>query len=195
MLDVPTRRTFRWIVLILVGISAVTLALVVASVLVTRPLAARPARATLTAVARLRDTATPAPTPVPTLPGVRPDLLLCQRQAGQAMYARGMAGAVNLADDRQLTFYWISQAWGISDLDSALAGVISSLDVALEVWQNGCTVYDRVQIDVYDREGQAQIHRLVVTAQMSDLLRWRAGEIDDATLLGQLTVVRVEADE
>jgi hypothetical protein len=195
MLDVPARRTFRWIVLILVGVSAVTLALVVTSVLMTRPLTARQANATLTVAARLRYTTTPVPTPVPTLPGVRPELLLCQRQAGQAMQARGMAGAVNLSDDRQITFHWVSPASKISGLDSALAGVISSLDVALEVWQDGCTVFDRVQIEVYDREGQAQIHRLRVTAQMSDALRWRAGEIDDAALLGRLAVVRIEDEE
>jgi hypothetical protein len=191
MRDVTARRTYRWIVLLLVGISAVTLALVVTSVLVTRPPTVRRASATRTVAARLRPAATPAPTPVPTLPGVRPSLLLCQRQAGQAMQARDMAGAVNLADDRQITFRWVSPAWEISSLDSALAGVISSLDVALEVWQDGCTLFDRVQIEVYDREGQAQVHRLRVTAQMSDVLRWRAGEIDDAVLLGRLAVVRV----
>jgi len=189
MLDVPTQRTYRVIVAILIGISVVALSLVAMALIVTRPPSAQQA-ATLTAAARPRHTATPIPTPVPTLPGVSPDLLLCQRQAGQAMHARQMAGAVNLADDHRLTFQWVSQQWPVTDLNGALGGVISGLDVALEVWQNGCTLYDRVQIEVYDREYGQQVHRLTVVAQMSDALYWRTGEINDAELIARLEVRR-----
>jgi hypothetical protein len=185
MLDVPTQRTYRVIVLILVGISILAVSLVAAALIVTRPPSAQQVAATLTA-ASPRHAATPVPTPVPTLPGVSPELLLCQRQAGQAMHARQMTGAVSLADDRRLAFQWVSQEWPITDLDGALAGVMSSLDVALEVWQSGCTLYDRVQIEVYDREQGQQVHRLTVVAQMSDVLYWRTGEINDAELIARL---------
>ena len=188
MLDVPSQRTYRVIVLILVGISVVALSLVAAALIVTRPPSAQQVAATLTAAALPRYTATPIPTPVPTLPGVSPDLLLCQRQAGQAMHARQMAGAVNLADDHLLSFQWVSQDWPITDLNGALGGVMSSLDVALEVWQNGCTLYDRVQIEVYDREQGQQVHQLTVVSQMSDALRWRTGEINDTELIARLEV-------
>ncbi len=194
MLDAPTQRTYRLIVLVLIGISVVALSLVTVALIVARPPSAQQAAATLTAVAHTRQTATPVPTPVPTLAGVSPELLLCQRQAGQAMHARQMVGAVNLADDRRITFQWVSRDWAVSDLDSALAGVMSSLDVALEVWQSGCTVYDRVQIEVYDREGKAQNHRLTITAKMADALRWRTGEIEDAALIARLEVKRVELE-
>jgi hypothetical protein len=127
-------------------------------------------------------------TPVPTLAGVNAELLLCQRQASQAMHARRMVGAVNLADNRQITFRWVSMDWRISDLDSALAGVISGLDVALEVWQGGCMAYDRVRIEVYDREGEAQAHRFTVTVGMNDALEWRTGKLDDAALIERLQV-------
>jgi len=180
MLNVPSQRTYRLIVLSLIGISVVAVGLVTTALIVTRPPTAQQAAATLTA--------TPAPTPVPTLAGVRPELLLCQRQAGQAMHTRRMVGAVNLADDHRITFQWVSWDWPISDLNSALAGVMSSLDVALEVWQQGCTFYDRIEIEVYDREGNAQNHRLTVTAQMDDALRWRTGTLSDTAMLARLSV-------
>lgn len=187
MLDVPTQRTYRLLVLALIGISAIALVVVGVALVSTRFPNAEQAAATRSA-ATARHTATPVPTPIPTLAGVSPALLLCQRQAGQAMYARRMVGAVNLADDRQITFRWVSRDWPVSNLDSALAGVMSSLDVSLEVWQGGCTLYDRVRIEVYDREDAEQVHRLTVTARMSDALDWRAGRLDDAALIALLEV-------
>jgi hypothetical protein len=110
------------------------------------------------------------------------------------MYARQMVGAVNLADDRKITFVWVSQDWPVSNLDSALAGIMSSLDVSLEVWQEGCTVYDRVQIQVYDGEGTRQTHRLTVTAQMNDALDWRTGKMDDSALIARLEVEQIDLE-
>lgn len=187
MLDVPAQRAYRLIVLVLVGLCAIALVIVGAALVVTRPAAARQA-ATRRAAALPRDPATPLPTPIPTLPGVRPELLLCQRQAGQAMYARQMVGAVNLADDRRITFQWVSRDWPVSSLESALPGVMSSLDVSLEIWQEGCTLYDRVEVEVYDRAGATQAHRLTVRARMRDALDWRAGKLDDAALIARLEV-------
>ena len=187
MLDVPTQRAYRLIVLSLVGISAIALIIVAVALVVTRPPTARQAVAT-------HHTATPLPTPIPTLAGVSPELLLCQRQAAQAMHARQMVGAVNLADDRTITFLWGSRDWPVSNLDSALAGVMSSLDVSLEVWQGGCTFYDRVEIKVYDGAGAARTHRFTVTARMSDTLDWRMGKMDDAALLARLEVEPLDFD-
>jgi len=194
MLDVPTQRTYRLIVLILTGISTIVLAIVAAALVITRPPMAQQVAATRTAVYP-RHTVTPLPTPIPTLAGVSPELLLCQRQASQAMYARQMVGAVNLADDRRITFVWVSRDWPVSNLDSALAGIVSSLDVSLEVWQEGCRVYDRVEIQVFDGEGTRQAHRLTVTAQMSDALDWRTGNINDASLIERLEVEQIDLDE
>ena len=99
MLDVPTQRTYRVIVLILVGISVVALSLVAAALIVTRPPSAQQVAATLTVAALPRYTATPIPTPVPALPGVSPDLLLCDGQ--------GMPGAWghSAADNRTIIGY------------------------------------------------------------------------------------------
>jgi hypothetical protein len=184
-------RTYRLIVSILTGLIIVTLILTGLALILNRPPSSQAIAATLTAAPDLAYTATPVPTAVPTLPGVSPELLVCQRQAGQAMIARQMIGAVNLSDDRLLRLKWVSLDWPVSDLDSALAGVILGLDVALAVREEACNVYDRVQIEIYDRQGTEQTHKLTVHAQMDDALKWRAGELNDRELLARLKVVRV----
>lgn len=144
--------------------------------------------ATLTALPSPVATLTPTPTPVPTLAGVTPELLVCQRDAGQAMNDREMVGAVNISDDHLFLLSWLSREWQIQDLDDALPGVIMGFDVALDVWDGGCAVYDRVQIAVYDRREEQQTLRLNVYASMDDLLKWRAGELGDSDLIARLQV-------
>ena len=187
-----TDRTFRLIVGILAGLIVATLILTGLALVLNRPPSERDVATTLTTAPGAAHMATPAPTAVPTLAGVTPELLVCQRQAGQAMVARQMVGAVNLSDDRWLRLKWVSRDWPVSDLDSALAGVVMGLDVALAVWEEACTVYDQVQIEVYDRQGSEQTHKLTVQAQMDDALRWRAGELTDRELLARLDVTRAD---
>jgi hypothetical protein len=190
MASASPHRTYRLIVGILAGLIIVTLILVGLTLILNRPPSSRAVAATLTAAPGPAYTATPVPTAVPTLAGVSPELLVCQRQAGQAMIARQMVGAVNLSDDRLLRLKWVSLDWPVSDLDSGLSGVIMGLDVALNVWEEACNVYDRVQIEIYDRQGAEQTHKLTVHAQMDDALKWRAGELDDRELLARLEVTR-----
>lgn len=192
MTSAGSERTYRLIVGILAGLIIATLILAGLTLALNRPPSGRAIAVTLTTAPVPAYTATPAPTPVPTLPGISPELLVCQRQAGQAMVARQMVGAVNLSDDRLLRLKWVSLDWSVSDLDSALTGVIMGLDVALTVWEEACNVYDRVQIEIYDRQGSEQTHKLTVYAQMDDALKWRAGELTDRELLAGLQVVRVD---
>jgi hypothetical protein len=192
MAPTASERTYRLIVGILAGLIVATLILTGLALALNRPLSGRAIAATLTAAPVSARTETPAPTAVPTLPGVSPELLVCQRQAGQAMVARQMVGAVNLSDDRLLRLKWVSQDWPVSDLDSALAGVITGLDVALSLWEGTCNVYDGVQIEVYERQGDEQPLKLTVGAEMDDALKWRAGELTDRELLARLEVTRVD---
>ncbi len=185
-----SRRAYHIIVGTLSLITVVILGLVGLVLAVTRPPSASAIAATLTALPSPTSTLTPTPTPVPTLPGVTPELLVCQREASRAMNARNMVGAVNLSDDRLFLLKWISLDWQISNLDSALAGVIMGFDVALEVWKGECAVYDRVQIEVYDRRQEQQTHQLTVRVQMDDLLKWRAGELSDSAILARLQVIQ-----
>jgi hypothetical protein len=172
--------------LVAVVIIVVTIVLVAAS----RPPSAEAIAATLTAMPTPTPTLTLTPTPIPTVPAVSGDLLLCQREAGKAMNARSMIGTVNISGDHLLLMQWVSTDWQIIDLEDALSGVIMGFDVALDVWQRGCAVYDRVQIDVYDGPGDKRAHRLTVNAQMDDLLKWRAGEYTDKELIARLQVTR-----
>jgi hypothetical protein len=108
-----------------------------------------------------------------------------------------MAGAANLAGDHLLRLRWVSMDWVVEDLDDALPGVVQGLDAALDAWQEGCALYDRVTIQVYDRRAvedkdrtvERQALRLTLQAEMDDLLRWRGGEIGDAELLERLEVL------
>lgn len=194
-----SRRTFVLLTALLAAILVFVLALALLTWAWTRPLPADAVAATRTAQLHLEDRGA-TPTPVPTLAAVREELLVCQRQAGLALNARQLSGAANLAADRELRLRWVSMDWAVDTLDDALPGVVLGLDAALEVWQDGCAFYDRVEIEVYDRRKPAdsgraqeqQVLRLTVRAQIDDLLHWRAGEIGDGELLERLEIVRLE---
>ena len=192
MASTGPERTYRLIVGILAGLIFVTLILVGLALVLARLPSRRATAARLTAAPSIAHTMTPAPTAVPTLAGVSAELLVCQRQAGQAMVARQMVGAVNISDDGLLRLKWVSLDWPVSDLESGLTGVIMGLDVALAVSEGTCDVYDRVQIEIYDRQGNEQTHKLTVYAHMDDALKWRAGELNDGELLARLEVVRAD---
>jgi hypothetical protein len=174
------------LVLITVAVVAGTIAVIVTNL----PPTEAEVAATLTALPTSLPTQTPTPTPVPTLAGVSQDLLVCQREAGRAMNARGMIGAANISGDHLLSVSWVSRDWQVRDLDDALSGVIMGFDVALEVWERGCAVYDRVQVDVYDGPGDKRVHRLTVRVPMDDLLEWRAGAFGDQQLIARLEVTQ-----
>ena len=184
----PSKRVFRIVVVTLsLGVVGV-LGFLGVVLIANRPPSPEAIAATLTAMPSPTPTVTPTPTPIPTLPGVNHDLLVCQREAGREMNAREMVGAVNISDDHVFLLSWFSLDWEIHDLQDALAGVIMGFDVALGVWERGCAVYDRVQIDVYHGVGDQQTHQLVVQAQMDDLLKWRAKELNDSELIARLQV-------
>ena len=184
----PPKNVYRIVIGALALVALIIVIVTVALVMASRPPSSEALAATLTAMPTPTPTSTPTPTPVPTLPPVSGDLLVCQREAGRAMNARSMVGTVNISGDHLLLMSWVSTEWQIIDLDDALSGVVMGFDVALDVWQRGCAVYDRVQIDVYDGPGDSRALRLVVHAPMDDLLKWRAGEYTDKELIARLQV-------
>jgi hypothetical protein len=185
-----SRRTFRILVSILAVITVIILGFIGVVLAMNLPPSPTEIAATLAALPNPTSTAVPSPTPVPTLPGVTEALLVCQREASQAMVARSMVGAVNLSENHLFLLKWVSRDWQVEDLNDALAGVIMGFDVALDVWDQGCAVYDRVQIDVYDQRGDRQEHRFSVQAQMDDLLKWKAGGLSDSGLIARLEIAR-----
>ncbi len=185
-----SQRTFRMVVAVLALAMVCVLAFVGILLFLNRPPSAEAIAATLAAMPTPTALPTSIPTPVPTLPGISEQLLVCQREAGQAMSSRGMPGAVNLSDDHLLLMKWVSMNWPVQNLDDALPGVVTGLDVALDVWEKGCTVFDRVQIEVYDRRDNRQALRLTALAQVDDVLKWRAGQLQDSDLIARLTVTQ-----
>jgi hypothetical protein len=183
-------HVYRMVVIALAVIALLTLIVIGVALIAGRPPSPEAVAATLTAMPTSTMTTTPEPTPVPTVPGISEDLLVCQREAGRAMNARGMVGAVNISDDHLLLMSWVSTDWAVHSLDDALSGVILAFDVALDLWQRGCAVYDRVQVDVYDGPKEDRTHRLTVNVPMDDLLRWRAGEFSDSELVARLRVTQ-----
>ncbi|MBL7198890.1 MAG: hypothetical protein ISS56_01940 [Anaerolineae bacterium] len=182
------RRTYRTIIGVLALVTVGVLGCAAAVLIANRPPSPAALAATMTAMPSPTPTLTPTPTPAPTVPGVSSELLVCQSKAGYAMNDRRMVGAVNISDDHLFRLAWVSLDWEIEDLDDALPGVIMGFDVALDVWAEGCAVYDRVQIEVYERRDELQIHRMDVQAQMDDLIQWRAGGLNDQGLVARLLV-------
>jgi hypothetical protein len=183
-----SKRMYRILVTALLVVIVGVLAVIGVVLALNRPPSEEAVALTLTALPTAVPTLTLTPTPVPTVPGVTEELLICQREASWAMRERDMVGAVNISDDHRFLLDWLSLDWEIKGLDDAIPGVIMGFDVALDLWEEGCAVYDRVQIDAYDRRGEMQVRRLTVQAQMDDLLRWRAGEMSDSALLARLEV-------
>jgi hypothetical protein len=186
-----SKHTYRRIIGILALAFLSVLAVVGIVLVISRPPSPDAIAATMTALPSPTPTLTPTPTPIPTLSGVSNDLLVCQREIGRAMNARDMVGTVNLSDDHLLLLTWLSRDFQVDELDDALPGVIMGFDVALDVWQKECAVYDRVRIEVNERRGELQVRRLVVQAQMDDLLKWQAGELNDKELIARLQVTQV----
>lgn len=192
-MDQPQPRKVYRLVIGILGLVTLLVLIVVGIVLTNaRPPSPEEMAATLTALPTLTPTQTPIPTAIPTVPGVSADLLVCQREAAAAMNARNLVGTVNISDDHLLMMSWVSQDWQVNDLDDALSGIIMGFDVALDVWERGCAVYDRVQIQIYDGPGDQRRYRLSVECKMDDLLRWRAGEYGDKELIARLVVTLPE---
>ncbi|MFN2133250.1 MAG: hypothetical protein ACK2VD_22180 [Anaerolineae bacterium] len=183
-----SERVYRLMITGLGTVALIVLIAVGAVFVAIRPPTAQQIAATLTALPPPPATATPTPTPIPPVPGTSPELLVCQREAGRAMNARDLVGAVNLSDDHALSMNWVSTDAAILGLDDALPGIVRGLEAALEIWDQGCALYDRVEIDVYDGPRDRQTQRLRVKAQIDDLLKWHAGEYGEQELVARLEV-------
>lgn len=187
-------HVYRTVIVGLGIIALVVLGAVGVVLAASRPPTAAEIAATLTALPQVA-AQTPTPTPVPPVPGTSPELLVCQREAGQAMNERELVGAVNVSDDHRLLMNWVSTAGAIGNLEDALPGVILGFQAALEIWDQGCTVYDRVQIEIYDGPRHQHTHRYSVKAGIDDLLKWRAGQYRDQDLVARLEVAGPEAPQ
>lgn len=184
----PTGKEFRVLVIALATVMVIVVFLVVLVLAINHP----PSANALVATAQAMPSPTPlfamTPTPIPTIPGVNPILLVCQRDAGFALNKRQVVGSVNISDDHLFLMGWVAHGWAVQDVDDALPGLIGGFEAALDVWQGGCAVFDRVRIMVWERQDAGQWYRFSVQASVDDLLKWRAGELTDRDLLARLEV-------
>lgn len=180
------------IISILIIVLSATLFLVGIVLLLNRPPSAQVIAATRAALPTPTLLPTLTPTPAPTVPAVNDALLVCQRTVGFELNKRNLVAMVNLSDNHVLSMSWISQGWLVDDLNDALPGVVLAFDAAIDAWKTDCAVYDRVQIDVWDRREGQQVHRLGIEAMVDDLLKWRDGELSDQALLQRLDITLAE---
>ncbi|MDY7039704.1 MAG: hypothetical protein SVX38_02445 [Chloroflexota bacterium] len=144
--------------------------------------------ATLVAMPTATSTPSPSPTPIPTLPPVNADCLVCQREAGAAMYARRIIGAVHVTSDGRFEVTWLCRNQPINTLDDALDGIMQSFLVALQTRDEQRCPFDQVWIQVWDERAEQRTFRLSVRASVDDLRAWRSGLIDDPQLIERLEV-------
>jgi len=144
--------------------------------------------ATLAVLPTATPTPSPTPTPPPTLPPVSVDCLVCQREAGAAMHARRMVGAVHVTSDGRFELTWLSRDRPINNFEDALEGVTRAFLVALQTRDEERCPFDQVQIQVWDERAEQRTFRLGVSASVADLLAWRSGAIGDQQLIERLEV-------
>ncbi len=173
---------------ILILVLCTTLLLVGVVLLLNRPPPAEAIVATLAALPSPTMPPTPTPTPAPTVPGVSDALLVCQRTVGFELNKRSLVAAANLSDNHVLSMSWVSLGWSVNNLHDALPGIVLAFDAAIDAWKTDCAVYDRVQIEVWDRREDRQVRRVSVEAMVDDLLKWRDGELGDQALLQRLYI-------
>jgi hypothetical protein len=145
--------------------------------------------ATLAALPTDTSTPLPTPTPFPTLPPVSVDCLMCQREAGAAMHARRMIGAVHIASDGRFELTWLCRDRPINNFEDALDGVMRAFLVALQTRDEKRCPFDRVWVQVWDERAEQRTFRLGVNVSVADLLTWRNGAIGDQQLVERLEVV------
>lgn len=145
--------------------------------------------ATLAALPTPTPTLLPTPTPFPTLPPVTVDCLVCQREAGMAMHAHQMVGAVQVTSDGRFELTWLSRDRPINSFDEAWAGITQAFIVALQTHDEKRCPFDQVRIEVWDERAQQRTFRLGVRVSITDLSAWRSGAIDDKQLVERLEII------
>lgn len=182
-----TRKQLLFLLGLLLG-NLVICALLVFLIQGNRPLTSAELAATVAAL----PTNTPTPTPTPTLwPTPIPPSeksLDCQREAGDALYRLGLAGAVHVAPGGRLDLYVHSRSPAVERFADAKEDVWAAFEIALALREKGCAPFDRLQVMVLDSRWDPPRAQVTVLAQLDDLEAWHQGHIIDAELVARLQV-------
>ncbi len=182
-----TRKQWLFLLALLVGNLAVC-ALLAFLIQSNRPLTTAELAATLAALPT--DTPTPAPTPTPWPTPIPPSemSLMCQQKAGDALYRLGLAGSVHLAPSGRLDVFLHSRTPVVERFADAQEDVWTAFEMALALQEEGCVLFDQLQVAVLDTRWSPPHLRVKVLAQLDDLKAWQQGRIIDAELVARLQV-------
>lgn len=182
-----TRKQLLFLLALLLG-NLIICALLVFLIQGNRPLTTAELAATVAAL----PTDTPAPTltptswPTPILSSEKS--LVCQREAGDVLYGLGLAGTVHLAPGGRLDLCLHSRAPAVERFADAKEEVWTAFEIALSLREQGCDLFDQLQVLVLDTRWDPPRVQVTVLAQLDDLKAWQQGRIIDAELIARLQV-------
>jgi hypothetical protein len=182
-----TRRQFLILLGLLLG-NLILCAFLIFLIQSSRPLTQAEMAATVAAMPTGTPTPTATPTPWPTLIPPSEASLACQREAGDALHALGLAGTVHVALNGGLNLTLHSRAPAVDRFAHAQEDVWAAFEIALYLQDKGCDLYDRLRVTVLDTRWEPPRAQVTVLAQMNDLEAWQAGRIIDAELIARLEV-------
>jgi acylphosphatase len=163
-------------------------ALLVVLIQSNRPLTSAELAATVAALPTNTPTPLPTPTSWPTPVPATEDSLLCQREAGDALYELGLAGSVHVAPNGRLDLYVHGRAPAVERFADAQEEVWTGFEIVLALQDQGCGAFEQMQVSVLDTRWDPPRARVKVLAQLDDLIAWKQGRIIDAELMARLQV-------
>jgi len=182
-----TRKQWLFLLVLLLGNVAICV-LLVYLIQGSRPLSTAELAATLAAqpthTPTLAATSTPWPTPILSTE----QSLVCQREAGDALYRLGLAGSVHLAPSGRLDITLHSRAPAVERFADAKEDVWTAFEIALALHKGGCALFDQLQVKVLDTRWSPPRSQVRVLAQLDDLAAWQQERIIDAELIARLQV-------
>lgn len=182
-----TRKQLFFLLMLLLGNLAIcaSLAFLIQN---NRPLKTAELAATLAALPTNTPTLTPTSTPWPTPIPPSEKSLVCQQQVGDALYRLGLAGSAHLAPSSRLDLYLHSRASAVDRFADAKEEVWTAFEIALALQEEGCALFDQLQVTILDARWNPPRSRVTVLAQLDDLEAWRQGHIIDAELIARLQI-------
>jgi hypothetical protein len=129
---------------------------------------------------------TPTPWPTPILSTEQS--LVCQREAGDALYRLGLAGSAHLAPGGRLDVYLHSRAPAVKRFADVKEDVWTTFELVLALHKDGCALFDQLQVVVLDTRWNPPRPQVKVLAQLDDLRAWQQERIIDAELIARLQV-------
>ena len=182
-----TRKQLLFLFGLLVGNLAIC-SLLVFLIQSNRPLTTTELAATLAALPTDAPTPTSTSTPWPTPIPPSEKSLVCQREAGDALYRLGPAGSVHLAPGDRLDVNLHGRASAVERFADAKEDVWTAFEIALALQKGGCALFDQLQVIVLDTRWSPPRSQVRVLAQLDDLEAWQQERIIDAELIARLQV-------